>query len=47
MALLKLATPNDAHNVKTKPGGNNPWFLDTLPNEPSLNQFSGCCALLW
>jgi hypothetical protein len=37
----------DAHNVNPKPGGDNPWFLETFPgNELSLNRSSGCCAFL-
>jgi len=47
--VAEIAKPQmyDAHNVNTKPGGDNPCSLETFPgNELSLNRSSGCCALL-
>jgi len=47
--VAEIAKPQmfDAHNVNTKPRGDNPCSLETFPgNELSLNRSSGCCALL-
>jgi hypothetical protein len=47
--VAEIAKPQmyDAHNINTKPGGDDPCSLETFPgNELSLNRSSGCWALL-
>ena len=47
--VAEIAKPQmcGAHNLNTKPGGDDPCSLETFPgNELSLNRSSGCFALL-